>query len=130
MLDARTISVKHVPPGRDQLSSSLISERASPAAVDHAFALDTACADLQAQMEASDRTIRLLDHDIAEIDERLATSREHGNLLGEARRHLKDLRHNLDQQRIALRLVRAEMGTLRVQVPEAPAPGQKKDETE
>ena len=79
---------------------------------DHSVALTTACDDLQAQLEAGDRSLRHLDHDLALLKDVLQTAFVHAERLGNLQRHLTELRDNMREQRDALREVRRAARTV------------------
>lgn len=74
---------------------------------DRSQALNTACDDLQAQLEAGDRSFRHLDHDLLLLREALRTAASHTHTLNDLYRHLAELRGNMREQRTALREVRS-----------------------
>jgi hypothetical protein len=69
-------------------------------------ALATACDDLQAQLEAGDRSMRHLDHDVLLLDEALQAAFVHADRMGNLQLHMRELRANMREQREALREVR------------------------
>jgi chromosome segregation ATPase len=79
---------------------------------DRAAALTTACDDLQAQLEAGDRTARHLDRDVNALTEAVQVARVHTETLADLQRHLHDLRANMREERLALSEVRKAARTL------------------
>jgi predicted nucleic acid-binding Zn-ribbon protein len=79
---------------------------------DRSFALATACDDLQAQLEAGDRSVRQLDRDIARLRDAVRAAVIQSETLSSLQRHLTDLRANMAEQRSALREVRRAARTL------------------
>lgn len=73
---------------------------------ERSVALTTACDDLQAQLEAGDRSLRHLDHDLTLLREALRTATSQTHSLTDLYRHLAELRGNMREQRTALREVR------------------------
>ena len=73
---------------------------------DRAAALATACDDLQAQLEAGDRSMRHLDDDMLLLHDALQAAFAHAERIGSLRRHMRELRANMREQRQALREVR------------------------
>ena len=73
---------------------------------DRSAALTTACDDLQAQLEAGDRSLRHLDHDLLLLHESLQAAFVHAGKIGSLQLHMKELRANMREQRDALREVR------------------------
>ena len=73
---------------------------------DRSIALTTACDDLQAQLEASDRSLQHLKYDLILLQDTLKTAIERADTLGGLRHHLNELRGNMREQRAALREVR------------------------
>jgi septal ring factor EnvC (AmiA/AmiB activator) len=69
-------------------------------------ALTTACDDLQAQLEAGDRSMRHLDYDVSQLQWILHTAMMHAEKIGNLQRHMRELRANMREQRQALREVR------------------------
>jgi phage-related tail protein len=69
-------------------------------------ALTTACDDLQAQLEAGDRSMRHLDYDMSQLQGILHTAMVHTEKIGNLQRHMRELRANMREQRQALREVR------------------------
>jgi chromosome segregation ATPase len=76
-------------------------------ASDRSVLLTTACDDLQAQLEASDRSFRHIDHDLTALRETLRATVVHSDTLARLQQHLADLRGNMREQRSALREVRS-----------------------
>jgi hypothetical protein len=79
---------------------------------DRSFPLTTACDDLQAQLEAGDRSVRHLDEDLVVLLAALTPTDPHPATLADLQRHLSDLRQNMHEQRTALREVRAAARSL------------------
>jgi predicted nucleic acid-binding Zn-ribbon protein len=73
---------------------------------DRSFALATACQDLQAQLEAGDRSLRHVDHDLTLLREALHAAVTHTATLTDLQQHLNELRGTMREQRSALREVR------------------------
>jgi predicted nuclease with TOPRIM domain len=73
---------------------------------DRSIALTTACDDLQAQLEAGDRSVRHIDDDLTLLREALHTAVTQVSTLTDLQRHIADLRANMAEQRTALREVR------------------------
>ena len=69
-------------------------------------ALTTACDDLQAQIEAGDRSMRHLDHDVSQLQGTLHTAMVHAEKIVSLQGHMRELRANMREQRQALREVR------------------------
>ena len=69
-------------------------------------ALTTACDDLQAQLEAGDRSMRHLDQDLSSLHEALQAAFVHAEKIGDLQRHMRELRANMREQRQALGEVR------------------------
>jgi len=69
-------------------------------------ALTTACDDLQAQIEAGDRSMRHLDHDLSQLQGTLHTAIVHAEKIVSLQGHMRELRANMREQRQALREVR------------------------
>jgi chromosome segregation ATPase len=80
--------------------------------VDRAAALRTACDDLQAQLEAGDRTARHLDRDLNALTDAVQIARVHTETLADLQRHIGDLRANMREERAALSEVRKAARTL------------------
>jgi hypothetical protein len=75
---------------------------------DRSALLTTACDDLQAQLEAGDRSARHLDEDLVLLAATAgSTATSNANTLAALQRHLNELRRNMREQRVALREVRA-----------------------
>ena len=70
------------------------------------LALTTACDDLQAQIEAGDRSFRRIDDDLTRLRDALHVTVTQAETLTHLQRHLADLRGNMREQRSALREVR------------------------
>ena len=70
-------------------------------------ALTTACDDLQAQLEAGDRTVRHVDEDLTDLGATLTSLTRHTAMLAQVLQHMRELRANMREQRKALREVRA-----------------------
>jgi chromosome segregation ATPase len=79
---------------------------------ERSIALTTACDDLQAQLEAGDRSVRHLDHDLSELRQALAKAFAQAETLGNLHRHMSELRAHMREQRQALREVRRAAYTL------------------
>jgi hypothetical protein len=75
---------------------------------DRSVLLTTACDDLQAQLEAGDRSARHLDEDLVLLAATAgSTATSNANTLAALQQHLNELRRNMREQRVALREVRA-----------------------
>jgi predicted nucleic acid-binding Zn-ribbon protein len=86
---------------------------------DRSIALTTACDDLQAQLEAGDRSFRRLDNDVSCLGEALRSAANHTETIASLLRHLNELRGNMREQRSALREVRKAAAKLCTTVAEA-----------
>ena len=73
---------------------------------ERSIALTTACDDLQAQIEAGDRSFRHVNDDLTRLRDALDATVTQGETLDELQRHLTDLYGNMREQRSALREVR------------------------
>jgi hypothetical protein len=73
---------------------------------ERSIALTTACDDLQAQLEAGDRSVRHIDHDLTMLRDALRVTVVQTDTLIDLQRHIADLRANMREQRSALREVR------------------------
>jgi predicted nuclease with TOPRIM domain len=73
---------------------------------DRAAPLTTACDDLQAQLEAGDRTFRHLTEDLGFVSAALRDAALRVETFADLQRHIQDLRGNMREQRAALREVR------------------------
>jgi chromosome segregation ATPase len=82
-------------------------------------ALTTACDDLQAQLEAGDRSVRHVHYDLTELGATLASLTQHTEALAVLLQHMRELRANMGEQRKALREVRAAARALCASVTEA-----------
>jgi hypothetical protein len=65
--------------------------------------LRTALDDLQAQLEAGDRTLARINHEVDDLDRAFDESIRQADLVGRLRRRLKELRAHLQEQRATLR---------------------------
>ncbi|HEY6361469.1 MAG TPA: hypothetical protein VIX63_10210 [Vicinamibacterales bacterium] len=74
---------------------------------DRSIALTTACDDLQAQLEAGNRSVRLIDDDLTELGALLPSVFAQTAKLTGLLKHMGELRANMLEQRKALREVRA-----------------------
>jgi predicted nuclease with TOPRIM domain len=99
---------------RERSSSRDLGTRYNPAMSEgeRSIALTTACDDLQAQLEAGDRNVRHIDHDLTMLRDALRVTVVHTETLADLQRHIGDLRANLREQRFALREVRRAATTL------------------
>jgi chromosome segregation ATPase len=79
---------------------------------ERSIALTTACDDLQAQLEAGDRNVRHIDHDLTMLRDALRVTVVQTETLAALQRHIGDLRANMREQRFALREVRRAATTL------------------
>ncbi len=68
--------------------------------------LIVACDDLEAQLEAGDRSVRHINDDLTTLDALLVAVLEQTSTLANLRRHMRELRANMQEQRQALREVR------------------------
>jgi predicted nucleic acid-binding Zn-ribbon protein len=75
---------------------------------ERSIALTTACDDLQAQVEAGDRSVRHIDRDLTLLRDALRATVAQTETLGALQRHIGDLQRNMREQRSALREVRRE----------------------
>ena len=89
-------------------NSKPVAPRHDPSAEDRnrSTALNTACDDLQAQLEAGDRSLRHVDRDVTLLREAITTAVCQTEMMGDLSRHLHELRDNMREQRAALREVR------------------------
>jgi multidrug resistance efflux pump len=74
---------------------------------DRSIGLTAACDDLEAQLEAGDRSVRRIDDDLTELGARLTAVFEHTAALAGLLRHMRELRVTMREQRNALQEVRA-----------------------
>ncbi len=79
---------------------------------DRSDAITTACDDLQAQIEAGDRSMRHIDHEVELLNEAISLGLVHADRLGNLQRRMNEMRTHMLEQRTALREVRKAARTL------------------
>ena len=109
------------PPQHESLPAVRSQTRYNPGMSerDRSVALTTACDDLQAQLEAGNRNMRHLDHELELLREGLHTAFVHAERLGNLERHMREMRANMRDQRDALREIRRAARLLGASVAQA-----------